>query len=271
MASETVLDAAQAERDRSYLVIDDSVSHATLVRQMLLAEQPSSVVHAVDGIDAAIQLRGTFAPAVIFLDLHLRDGESLPRVAELRAAFRTSAIVMLTGSATDDAALQAFSQGVNDYLRKEHLSAVLLARTAACAIERKRFERTLQQQAVTRKVVRKLLRELTPEPETALRRRQIGRSMASEAQHETLEEQLQDFSAMGLGELALEKQEGSRHVFHGQGLLEMTPGCSSPTCHIALGYLERALEQVTSRSTLGSEIACQSRGDPVCRFVVQVR
>lgn len=258
-------------RGWSCLVVDDSATEAALVRQMLLASQPTGVVCAVEELSAALRMRGIFVPDVIFLDLHLKDGPSLPRVPELRAAFPGSAIVMLTGSSTDDASLAAFSQGVNDYLRKEHLSSVLLTRAAAVAIERKRFERTLQQQAVTRKVVRKLLRELTEGNDWGLRRREIGRSMAGEAEHAELEAHLQDFSAMGLGELMLVKQDGARYEFHGFGLLEMTPGSASPTCHIPLGYLERALQQVTRRPTLGSEIACQSRGDAQCRFVVHAR
>lgn len=255
---------------RRVLIVDDSQTDAHITRRVLAGCGFQPAVRVAETGQEAVALPAAEAPDVVFLDVHLAEGPSFPWIARLREAYPRAAIIMLTGSSSDETALAALGSGANDYLRKQDLAPALLAKTMAYALERRRFERSLQQQAVTRKVVRRLLRDLAEGASTLHRRRDLGRSIANEQPHESVDGYLETFRGMGIGELRLERQEGVRFVFQGTGLLEVTPG-SHPTCHIPLGYLEGALGTLCAGSALGSEIQCQSQGHDACVFVLKAR
>ncbi len=53
--------------------------------------------------------------------------------------------------------------------------------------------------------------------------------------------------------------------------MEVNKDDGQPTCHYTRGFLHGAVLQVASGIRVAdTEIACQSMGDPTCRFVVQV-
>lgn len=137
--------------------------------------------------------------------------------------------------------------------------------------ERKRADEERARSSVTRRVVRRILQHLVRGPQTNLQRREIGHAIAGENPRADLHAYLDDFRTMGIGELQLVSDEGGLCVVEGRSLLEVTPGFPQPTCHIPLGYLEKAIGTLAGAPALGTETHCQSRGNEACRFVVRVK
>lgn len=88
-----------------------------------------------------------------------------------------------------------------------------------------------------------------------------------------LEDGLEAYRRMGFGRLRLvEKDASGRYVFSGQDLVERTARGRACTCHLALGFARGLVaRERKAPSAPGAEVACQSRGDAECRFVVQAR
>jgi PAS domain S-box-containing protein len=136
--------------------------------------------------------------------------------------------------------------------------------------ERKLAEQALRQQTMARDFVRRLLHEVLTRarvPESVLR--EIGRHLVDTTHG--VAENLASFEALGLGRLRLARHEAATYTFEGDDLLEVRRGTTRPTCYLTLAYLEGAAAAADHRSTLGSEVKCQSRGDAACVFVVTAR
>ena len=137
--------------------------------------------------------------------------------------------------------------------------------------EKRRVEQVEREQFVTKKLVRRMLRDAAAQTgDSATARRKLGRDMAEETLG-SLPDGLAAFTAMGLGQLALEDAATEKFAVTGSGLLEVTPGHGSTTCYLTLGFVEGVIAQATKRDALGTETACQSRGDAQCRFVIVAR
>jgi len=137
---------------------------------------------------------------------------------------------------------------------------------------RKRGEEEARRQLVARKLVRGILRALTEgSSATAVSRRALGRTLAADLEGQSLDATLQALRDMGLGAIALAREEAGRYEFHATDMLEAGRGHSTPTCHIALGVLEATVARRHGGHALGSEIRCQSQGEPACVFVVKAR
>lgn len=124
---------------------------------------------------------------------------------------------------------------------------------------------------VTRKLVRRLLRELTGTSGTIAARRDLGRNLGADAPEGDIEHSLDVFQSMGIGRVALQKAVNGRYIFEGTDLLEVTPGYAGQTCFIALGYLESLVARAEGAAALGAETACQSQGHEHCVFDVRLR
>lgn len=77
---------------------------------------------------------------VVLLDLGLPDAEGIDVVEQLRAAAPPLPIVVLSGRAEVDTALESMRRGVQEYLVKGQAEDVLLPRAIRYAIERKRSQ-----------------------------------------------------------------------------------------------------------------------------------
>lgn len=137
--------------------------------------------------------------------------------------------------------------------------------------EKKRAEKVEREQFVTKKLVRRMLREAAASGASSTARRQLGRDMAKEGTGDSLAESLNAFTVMGLGELAVETRTDDKLSIRGAHLLEVTLGHGSITCYLALGFIEGVVSQLSGREALGTETACQSKGDQDCRFVIVAR
>ena len=75
---------------------------------------------------------------VLLLDLGLPDSSGLETVAAVRREFPDIPIVVLTGLADEEIALEAMRMDIQDYLLKGQITADLLARSIRYSLERKR-------------------------------------------------------------------------------------------------------------------------------------
>ncbi|MEA3202137.1 MAG: hypothetical protein QOE90_3565 [Thermoplasmata archaeon] len=138
---------------------------------------------------------------------------------------------------------------------------------------RKRVEQEAKAASIARPLVRKIVQDLVETGGVAHQILQtVGRKLAAENPAPTVGDYLRSYTAMGLGRVEAEKEEGQRYAFTGQDLLEKRPGSRVSTCSFTLGFLSEAVSHVNrDEPTLGTEIECQSRGAPQCRFIVQVK
>lgn len=146
-------------------------------------------------------------------------------------------------------------------------------RVARVTTLRDASERRGEAGGVARPLVRRIVQDLTEAGGVAHQiLQQVGRRLASETTARDAEGFVRAFGDMGLGELKVERAEEGRYSFTGTDLLEKRTGARAATCYFTLGFLSEVVSRVShGEPTLGTEIECQSRGSPHCRFVVQVR
>jgi PAS domain S-box-containing protein len=138
---------------------------------------------------------------------------------------------------------------------------------------RKRMEEEAKTASISRPLVRKIVQDLVETGGVAHQiLQQVGRKLAAENTSPTVADYLKSYTDMGLGKIEIEKEEGQRYAFRGTDLLEKRPGSRVATCSFTLGFLSEAVSHLNhDETTLGTEIECQSRGAPSCRFIVQVK
>jgi signal transduction histidine kinase len=135
------------------LLVEDSPTDAMLLHQVLSRANPGEwqITH-VERLSEAIDIsrektRQILADSqkeifhqhrfdVVLLDLHLPDSSGLETVKEYRAAIPDISVVVLTGLDDEDLALQAMTEGAQDYLVKDQMTIQRLVRSIRYAIER---------------------------------------------------------------------------------------------------------------------------------------
>jgi signal transduction histidine kinase len=129
------------------LLIEDRPSAADLVREMLGGDEGLSyeLIH-VPRLSEGLEQLSAGDLDVILLDLHLPDSQGLETFR--RTAARAPGVAIVVLSSLDDRAIavEAVSQGAQDYLVKGRVEAERLKRVLRHAVERKAIEKTLRRQ-----------------------------------------------------------------------------------------------------------------------------
>jgi diguanylate cyclase (GGDEF)-like protein/PAS domain S-box-containing protein len=113
------------------LHVEDNPVDADLTRRLLARLAPEISLEHVSGLaEARACLREPVRYDLALIDLRLMDGSGLELLAEIRERQLPLAVVMLTGSGDQDAAIAALQAGADDYLTKgdaalEHLPVTL--------------------------------------------------------------------------------------------------------------------------------------------------
>jgi diguanylate cyclase (GGDEF)-like protein/PAS domain S-box-containing protein len=130
------------------LLIEDSLTDARFIREVLSRESPSGfeVQHA-ERLAAGLEWLERRETDVVLLDLTLPDSEGLDTLSATAAVAGPVPILVLTGFDDDELARQAMSAGAQDYLPKGGVDGHSLARALRHAIERKRTAERLRFQA----------------------------------------------------------------------------------------------------------------------------
>jgi serine phosphatase RsbU (regulator of sigma subunit) len=121
------------------LVVEDDDGDALLVRELLADGLPGARVERVTNLaDARRAVR--FVDCVL-LDMGLPDAEGIAGVEQLVAEAPDTAVVVLTGAASERLGVGAVAAGAQDYLVKGRVDDQLLARSVRYAVERQRAAR----------------------------------------------------------------------------------------------------------------------------------
>jgi diguanylate cyclase (GGDEF)-like protein len=158
------------------LTIEDNAGDARLVRAMLeeAAPGPVEVDHASR---LALGMHGLLDRRYdcVLLDLSLPDADGLDGLTQIRTVAVDVPVVVLSGRADEQLAMQAVQEGAQDYLVKGQVDGRLLYRSITYAIERKRAEVQLAHQA--------LHDQLTNLPNRALFYDRLGQALTRLERH----------------------------------------------------------------------------------------
>lgn len=125
-------------REIKVLLVEDNPGDADLIMEYLTSnERRRYQLTGVDNLAAALAALGARSFDIVLLDLSLPDSTGLDTVQGVIASFPQVTIVVLTGLADEDVALQAMRSGAQDYLEKNQITPALLQRTISYAIERR--------------------------------------------------------------------------------------------------------------------------------------
>jgi PAS domain S-box-containing protein len=135
------------EREKLHiLVIEDDPFFAEVVQRML--QKPTSAlalqVELADRLAAGMERLAAGGIDVVLLDLSLPDSQGLATLRQVLSQAPQVAVVISTGLADDEMAVDAVRQGAQDYLLKGQLDGPTLLRAVRHAIERKRIQDELR-------------------------------------------------------------------------------------------------------------------------------
>src|SRR5206468_8090826 len=101
---------------RAVMIIEDEQVLAKNIRTYLERHQYEAIV--VDSGEEAITRLDAFQPDVLVLDYHLPKMNGLEVLAHIRSRAPRIKVIMITGNATVEVAVQAMKAGAFDYLAK---------------------------------------------------------------------------------------------------------------------------------------------------------
>jgi len=119
-----------AERRETVLVVDDTPSTLEVLQRCLTAEGYTTYT-APNAVDALNLLDGTFVDLVI-TDLKMPKISGIDLIRHIRENYRDTAVMMITGYATVESAVEAVKNGAEEYVPKPFTDGELLA--AVCRV-----------------------------------------------------------------------------------------------------------------------------------------
>jgi len=119
------------------LLIEDDPGDALLVREILAGSRANISITVSDRLSSALELIRGGGIDVILTDLCLPDNQGLETFSRVYENAGAIPIVVLTGVADEETALQAVHCGAQDYIYKGEIKGGLLSRILNYAIERR--------------------------------------------------------------------------------------------------------------------------------------
>ncbi len=108
------------------LLVDESVSIRTRVRQLLALDLPDAVIEQVGPWDAVDRVERAVWSFVV-MDIGLSTGGGLTLLARLRAANPETAIIVLSSLPVEPYALEVAKRGARAYVHKDRASEDLVS------------------------------------------------------------------------------------------------------------------------------------------------
>ena len=130
---------------QAILVVEDDPHFSELVVRILSPRYGFSNVSMARSLHEALTYLGQKPFGLIFLDLNLADSRGMETLSRILPKAQEAQILVMTGEADEEKALQAMREGAHDYLVKGHLSPDALRRVARYALERYSAGRELSQ------------------------------------------------------------------------------------------------------------------------------
>ena len=117
-----------SERDYNILVVEDDLVDVELVRRQLgQLRRPRFKVENAQYLKDAMEMLEQESFDAVLLDLNLPDSCSLESVHQVKAAWSSGPVIVLTGLDEECLGIDAIRHGAEDYLSKDGLSAALLS------------------------------------------------------------------------------------------------------------------------------------------------
>ena len=130
------------------LLVDDDEDDYLIARNLLSDIQTQKYeLKWASSYDEAVAVVPLFQPEVCLVDYHLGPRTGVEFLRHLRATGCQAALVMLTGHGDREVDMEAMEAGASDYLAKGKIDSLLLERAIRYAIDRKRNELALAEQA----------------------------------------------------------------------------------------------------------------------------
>jgi len=126
------------------VVIEDNPGDARLIQEMLKASGGSYQLAIAPDLTQGLRLLAAQPADVVLLDLGLPESYGLETLGRLQSRASELPIVIITSIDDMSIAVQAVARGAEDYLVKGQIDTVLLCRTLAYSIERKRMKVALR-------------------------------------------------------------------------------------------------------------------------------
>lgn len=130
------------------LLIEDNQSDVVILRHDLAKISSAPIEFEVVGrLDQALSRLQAPAPVIdaILLDLGLPDSQGLATFQQVQRQAPQTPIVVISGLANEEVAIQAVRQGAQDYLVKGRVNPDWLWRSLHYSVERRRIEEALRQ------------------------------------------------------------------------------------------------------------------------------
>lgn len=199
------------EQDLQVLMVEDSDEDFIIIREWLggTADRVFCLLRKETLEEGLEELRKGHTD-VVLLDLSLPDCDGLETLLRVRAQVQDVPIIVLTGLADQELAIQAIHRGAQDYLVKGRADADRLSHALRYAMERHRVELTLRRY---RDHLETLVHARTTELRKANREldREVRERRQAEEERTRLHEQLSDARKLeALGRIA----EGVAHEFN---------------------------------------------------------
>ncbi|MBW4524672.1 MAG: response regulator [Phormidium tanganyikae FI6-MK23] len=130
------------------LLIEDNPGDARLLQELLIEVRSQRFeLTQVEQLNQGLQQLQDHSFDVILLDLSLPDTQGLETFIRLYNHDRNTPIVVITGLNDETLASRAVQSGAQDYLVKDQVTSDILVRSIRYAIERKRAEHKIREQA----------------------------------------------------------------------------------------------------------------------------
>lgn len=134
----------QPERIKILIVEDNPVEAKLMGKILSSSPSPSFAPSHADTLETALQTLDAEKFKAILLDLTLPDSEGFQTFEKIEAKADDTAIIVLTGVADDQLAMDALRKGAQDYVVKGDVHPRVLIHGIRYAIERKKIEEQLR-------------------------------------------------------------------------------------------------------------------------------
>ena len=133
------------------LLVDDEVPFVdTMIKR--LTKRGMDVVPAYNGTEALAKLKDLARIEVVILDVKMPGMDGIETLSEIKKAHPLVEVIMLTGHATVESAIEGMKKGAFDYLMKPSDIETLVSKVAEAAAKKRRHEE---------KIIEAQMREIT--------------------------------------------------------------------------------------------------------------
>lgn len=125
---------------KKLLLIEDNPGDARLLREMLAEAKAPFEMEWVQTLSSGMERLANGNIDLVVLDLHLPDSQGLETFTELHGRVPEVPVVVMSGLADENVAMEALKKGAQDYFIKGQVDSDLLARSLQFALARYKLQ-----------------------------------------------------------------------------------------------------------------------------------